>query len=78
MTAREAGGTVALCAAVAAVIVALVLGTPRPAEQPAPVFTPTAFCPSGQHVAKIGAGGMPVCAAPVKRSPFDFYPRRSS
>jgi hypothetical protein len=77
MTAREAGGTFALCAAVAAVIVALVLGTPRPAEQPAPVFTPAAFCPSGQHAVKV-RDGMPVCAATVKRTPFDFHPGRSS
>jgi hypothetical protein len=78
VTAREAGGTVALCAAVAGVIVAMVLGSPQPAQQPpAPVFTPTAFCPSGQHVVKV-RDGMPVCAATVKRTPFDFYPRRSS
>ena len=77
MTAREVAGTLALCAAVAAVIVGLVLGSPQPAPQPAPVFTPTAFCPSGQHVAKI-RDGMPVCAAPEKRTPFVFRPRRSS
>lgn len=78
MTAREFAGTLALCAVVAGVIVALVLGTPRPAPQPAPVFTPTAFCPSGQHVVKILDDGMPVCAAPVKQSLFDFHPRRQS
>jgi hypothetical protein len=77
MTAREFTGTLALCAAVAGVTVALALGTPRPPRQPAPVFTPTAFCPSGQHVVKI-RDGMPVCATAEKRAPFDFYPWRSS
>lgn len=77
MTAREVAGTVALCAAVAGVIVGVVVGTPRSAQQPAPVFTPTAFCPSGQHLVK-ARDGMPVCAVPVKQSPFDFRPRWSS
>jgi hypothetical protein len=77
MTAREAGGTLALCAAVAAVTVGVVLGSPRPAQSPAPVFTPTAFCPSGQHLVEVRADGMPVCAAPEKRSAFDFSPRPS-
>lgn len=78
MTAREFAGTFALCAAVAAVIVALFVGTSQPAQQPAPVFTPTVFCPSGQHLVKIAANGMPVCAAPAKQTPFDFSPRSSS
>ena len=78
MTAREIAGTFSLCAAIAAVIVALVIGSPQTVQQPAPVFVPTAFCPSGQHVVKISSDGMPVCTAPVKQSPFDFNPRRSS
>lgn len=77
MTAREAGGTLALCAVVAGVTVALVIGTPRPAPQPAPVFTPTAFCPSGQHLLN-DAAGLPVCVATEKQIPFDFQPRRTS
>ena len=78
MTAREVAGTLALCAAISAVIVGMVLGTPRDARQPAPVFTPTAFCPAGQHLVKVPRNGMPVCAAPVKHPAFDFSPRRSS
>jgi hypothetical protein len=77
MTGREVAGTVALCAAISAVIVGMVLGTPRDARQPAPAFTPTAFCPSGQHLVK-ARDGMPVCAAPAKHPAFDFSPRRSS
>ena len=76
MTGREAAGTLALCAAVAAITVGVVVGSP--AQPPAPVFTPTVFCPAGQHVVKIRADGMPDCAAPVKHSPFDFSPRRPS
>jgi hypothetical protein len=78
VTRAEAAGTLALCAAISAVIVGMVLGTPRDARQPAPVFTPTAFCPAGQHLVKVPRNGMPVCAAPVKHSPFDFRPGRSS
>ena len=79
MTAREVAGTVAVCAIVAGVTVGLVIGTtPNPAGQPAPVFTPTVFCPAGQHLVKIAANGMPVCAAPAKPAPFNFSPRRSS
>lgn len=77
MTAREVAGTLALCAVVAGVTVGVVVGSPRSAQQPAPVFTPTMFCPSGQHVVKV-RDGMPVCAAPVKHPPFDFRPARSS
>ena len=77
MTAREFTGTLALCAAVAGVIVALVLGSPQPARQPVPVFTPSAFCPSGQHMVK-ARGGEPVCATPRKQTPFDFRPGRPS
>jgi hypothetical protein len=77
VTRTEAGGTLALCAAIAAVIVGVVVGSPRPAQPPAPVFTPTVFCPAGQRVVKIRADGMPVCAAPVKHSPFAFSPRPS-
>jgi hypothetical protein len=73
----EVIGTLALCAAVAGVTVGVVVGSPRPAQPPAPVFTPTVFCPAGQRVVKIRADGMPDCAAPVKHSPLDFNPRPS-
>jgi hypothetical protein len=78
VTAREVAGTLALCVVAAGITVGVVVGSPHSAQSPAPVFTPTVFCPSGQHLVKIGADGMPVCASPVKRPPFDFQPGRSS
>jgi hypothetical protein len=77
VTAREVAGTLALCAVVAGVTVGVVVGSPRSAQQPAPVFTPTMFCPSGQHLVK-ARNGTTVCAVPVKRPPFDFSPRLPS
>jgi hypothetical protein len=78
VTAREVAGTLVLCAVVAGITVGVVVGTPHPAQQPDPVFTPTWFCPAGQHLVKMAPDGMPVCAAPVKQPPFVFQPRKSS
>jgi hypothetical protein len=62
--------------AIAMVFAAVFLAV-RPVPPPVFVFTPTAFCPSGQHLAN-ALSGTTVCAAPVKQSHFDFQPRRAS
>jgi hypothetical protein len=75
MTAREAGGT--FVPSPRDPLIVVIIDESDAAEQPAPVFTPKAFCPSGQRVVKV-RDGMPVCAAPVKRPAFDFRPGWSS